>query len=53
MDMGALLEKENLEYKHLRRGDVVEGVVMGTDREGVVVDIGSKSEGIIPPHEMH
>jgi len=53
MGMGALLEEEDLEYKHLRRGDVVEGMVMGTDRDGVVVDIGSKSEGIIPPHEMH
>lgn len=26
---------------------------MGTDRDGVLVDIGAKSEGLIPPQEMH
>lgn len=52
-DMGALLDGEGLDYKSLQRGDVVEGIVMGMDRDGVLVDIGSKSEGIIPPNEMH
>ena len=44
------------EPRQLRRGEVVEGLVMGIEREGVLidlVDIGSKSEGIIPTHEMH
>src|SRR3990170_8529813 len=53
MDMGALLSNEGLEYRALRRGDVIEGLVMGTDRDGVLVDVGSKSEGVIPHHEMH
>ena len=52
LDMGALLEDEALEFRDLRRGDVVEGVVMGTDRDGILVNIGSKSEGVILPHEM-
>lgn len=52
-DMESLLEEERLEYKTLQRGDVVEGIVMGFDRDGILVDIGSKSEGIIPPSEMH
>ena len=52
LDMGALLEHEGLEYKDLHRGDVIEGVVMGTDRDGILVNVGSKFEGVIPPHEM-
>ena len=51
-DMGALLEGEDLGYRDLRRGEVIEGLVMGTDRDGILVNVGSKSEGVIPPHEM-
>jgi len=36
----------------LKEGDVVRGVVVHVDREGVLVDVGTKSEGLIPPHEM-
>jgi small subunit ribosomal protein S1 len=50
--MEALLEEESLGYPSLRRGDIIEGVVVGKDREGLLVDIGAKSEGIIPPNEM-
>lgn len=51
--MAALLDQEITPYPDLRRGDIVEGVVVGTDRDAVLVDIGAKSEGIVPPHEMH
>ena len=51
-DMEALLEEESLGYPSLRRGEIIEGVVVGKDREGLLVDIGAKSEGIIPPNEM-
>jgi small subunit ribosomal protein S1 len=50
--MGALLE-ESANYTTASRGAIVEGVVMGWDREGVFVDIGSKTEGIVPRSEMH
>jgi small subunit ribosomal protein S1 len=50
--MGALLEGEDIEYRDLHRGDVIEGLVMGADRDGILVNVGSKSEGVIPPHEM-
>jgi small subunit ribosomal protein S1 len=50
--MGALLEGEGLQYRDLHRGEVIEGLVMGTDRDGILVNVGSKSEGVIPPHEM-
>lgn len=52
-DMATLLEAESLEYKSLRRGEILEGVVVDAGRDGMVVDVGTKSEGIIPPSEMH
>lgn len=51
--MAALLEEETAAYPELRRGEIIEGVVVGTDRDGILVDIGAKSEGVVPPHEMH
>ncbi len=51
--MAALLEEEAAPYTQLRRGDIVEGVVVGTDRDGILVDIGAKSEGVILANEMH
>lgn len=50
-DMEQLLESMET-LKPLRRGDVVEGVVMRVDAEGIVVHIGHKAEGIVPPREM-
>ena len=45
-----------VDYSHsmrsLSRGDLVDGVVVHIDREGVLVDVGTKSEGIIPPGEL-
>ena len=38
--------------RSLRRGEVVEGEVMWHDQTGILVSIGHKSEGLIPPHEM-
>src|SRR6188768_2105501 len=56
MDMAALLEQEEgggVQFKSLRRGEVVEGTIISINRDGVIVDIGSKSEGLIPVNEMH
>ncbi len=52
-DMATLLEAESVPYRTLRRGDIMEGVVVGSERDGIVVDVGTKSEGVIPAHEMH
>jgi small subunit ribosomal protein S1 len=51
--MAALLEAETAEYPELRRGEIIEGTVVGNDRDGILVDIGAKSEGVVPPQEMH
>ncbi len=50
--MQDLLEAHGHAYRTLKRGDVVEGVVVRIDRDEVLVDIRSKSEGAIPAHEM-
>jgi small subunit ribosomal protein S1 len=50
--MEDLLGAEGLGHPQLRRGDIIEGVVVGSDRDGILVDIGAKSEGLIPPQEM-
>ncbi|MDP6403176.1 MAG: S1 RNA-binding domain-containing protein, partial [SAR202 cluster bacterium] len=38
--------------KPLRRGDIVEGLVMRADPDGIFVNIGHKAEGVVPPGEM-
>ena len=50
-DMGELLDSVE-PFKPLRRGDVVEGVVMRADTDGIFVNIGHKAEGVVPPGEM-
>ncbi len=49
--MQGLLDQTR-DYKALRRGDIIDGVVMRVDKDGVLVDIGSKTEGVIPAREM-
>jgi small subunit ribosomal protein S1 len=49
--MAALLE-DSMEYRSPQRGDIVEGIAMGWDRDGLLVDIGAKSEGVVPRNEM-
>ena len=50
-DMAQLLQEAD-PIKDVRRGDVVEGEVMRVDQDGILVNIGHKSEGVIPPREM-
>ena len=49
--MGELLDSME-SMKPLRRGDVIEGLVMRADPDGILVNIGHKAEGIVPPGEM-
>ncbi len=52
MDMAALLETEAAQPSSLRRGEIIEGVVMGASTDGVIVDVGTKTEAVIPQSEM-
>lgn len=49
--MQGLMNEAGREYRTLQRGDVVEGVIVSLDRDGILVDINTKSEGVIPSHE--
>jgi len=56
MTMEAAMAGSSVDYsgtfRSLSVGDVVEGVVVHIDREGVLVDVGTKSEGTIRPSEL-
>ena len=51
-DMAALLAASDEQFRQLKYGDVIEGTVMRKDPDEILVDIGSKSEGIIPSNEL-
>jgi small subunit ribosomal protein S1 len=51
-DMASLMAAADQELRSPRRGEMIEGVVVSMDRDGILVDIGSKSEGLIPPSEI-
>jgi 4-hydroxy-3-methylbut-2-enyl diphosphate reductase len=51
-DLGQQMIDYNQTFRKLSEGDVVSGVVVHIDREGVLVDVGTKSEGLIPPNEL-
>ena len=55
LDAASLMEQylsdPTHDYKSLKYGDVMDGVIMHVDREELLVDIGSKSEGIVPARE--
>ena len=49
--MQTLLKDYGDEYVTPQRGDILEGTIVRIDKDGIMVDIGTKSEGIVPPHE--
>ena len=50
--MEAFLSDPAHDYRSLRYGDVVEGVIMRVDKDEILVNIGAKSEGSVPSKEM-
>lgn len=52
LDMQGLLDAEDRGFHALRRGEVVDGVIVRVDPERVLVDIGAKTEGVVAAHEM-
>src|SRR5579859_2704656 len=51
-DMAALLAASDEQFRQLKYGDVIEGTIMRKDADEILVDIGFKSEGIIPSNEL-
>ena len=50
--MGDWLAEHEQSMRQWRRNDVVEGVVVSTDRDEFLVDIGAKSEAVVPINEV-
>ena len=49
--MAELLD-QYMPAKGLRRGDIIDGTIMSKGQEGLLVNIGYKSEGVVPTREM-
>lgn len=50
--MEELLRDAEYAFRRLRRGETVEGTIVRVDPDEVLVDIGLKSEGVIPAREL-
>ncbi|MEA2641776.1 MAG: small subunit ribosomal protein [Chloroflexota bacterium] len=51
-EMMSLLDEGPSGYRSLRRGEVIEGVVVQVGRDELLVDIGTKAEAVIPASEL-
>jgi small subunit ribosomal protein S1 len=52
-EMEALLRDSEYAFRSLRRGETIEGTVVRVDQDEVMVDVGLKSEGVIPSRELY
>lgn len=52
MSMEEYLNQEESKSKPLAHGDIIDGVVVRVDPDEVLVDVGSKSEGVIAAREL-
>jgi small subunit ribosomal protein S1 len=50
--MEQLLSDPAHDYRKLQYGDTIDGKIMRVDRDSILVDIGGKSEGVVPAREM-
>jgi small subunit ribosomal protein S1 len=50
--MEAFLSDPGHDYRNLQYGDTVDGIVMRVDKDEILVDIGSKAEGVVGAREM-
>ncbi len=51
-DMQAFIDAIDSTIKYFNDGDIVEGVIVKVDRDEVLLDIGYKTEGVIPSREL-
>lgn len=50
--MEALLNDDHFNFHELEVGEIIEGTIVSVDSNGIMVDIGSKSEGIVPMRDL-
>jgi small subunit ribosomal protein S1 len=51
-DYNQMVEMYDSTIKNIKEGEIVQGTVIGVSRDDVIVDVGFKSEGIIPMAEF-
>ncbi|HEU4783285.1 MAG TPA: S1 RNA-binding domain-containing protein [Ktedonobacterales bacterium] len=51
-EMARLLDEQDVQFKSIKRGDVVEGQIVHIDADEILVDIGLKSEGVLSIKEL-
>ena len=51
-DMDAMIAAIDSTIKYFNDGDIVEGLIVKVDRDEVLLDIGYKTEGVIPSREL-
>ena len=52
LDMAQLLSEAENSYTILERGQTVDGIVMKIEKDGLLVNVGQKTEGVVPQREM-
>ncbi len=52
IDFGALLEASFEEQKEVQRGDILSGTILAIDKQGIIIDLGQKRDGVIPRGEV-
>ncbi len=52
LSMEQLLEQEEAGFAGLKMGTIVTGTIERIDEHGALVNVGAKSEGLIPPEEL-
>jgi len=50
--MAALMEEDALAFERLRPGDIREGEIVSVTPTEVLIDVGAKSEGLVPAKEL-
>ena len=50
--MTALMEEESLAFERLRPGDIKRGEIVSVTPTEVLIDVGAKSEGLVPSKEL-
>lgn len=52
LDFNALLEKSFEEMEEARRGDVLTGTILAVDKQGIIIDLGLKRDGVVQRSEF-
>jgi small subunit ribosomal protein S1 len=52
LDFAALLDESLEEIENLGRGDIRQGTILAVDKQGLIVDVGLKRDGVVPRTDL-